>query len=84
MDGDGKKPLKTKITNFYKLHMNIIGVFLRWKFMKETGQLRTGKHLSEELKSSKWDWSRYCHQNVWNRPILKNWKEMSMPQMKMD
>ena len=26
MDGNGKKPLKTKITNFYKLHMNIIGV----------------------------------------------------------
>ena len=22
MDGDGKKPLKTVITNFYKLHMN--------------------------------------------------------------
>ena len=72
MDGDGKKPLKTTITN------------LKWKFMKEIGQLRTGKHLSEELKSSKKDWSRYCHQNDWNSPILKNWKEMSMPQMKMD
>ena len=43
MDGDGKKPLKTVISN------------LKCKFMKEIGQLRTGKHLSEELKSSKKD-----------------------------
>ena len=57
---------------------------LKWKFMKEIGQLRTGNHLSEELKSSKKDWSRYCHQNVWSRPRLKNWKERSMQQMKMD
>ena len=27
MDSDGKKPHKTKITNFYKLHMNIWGIF---------------------------------------------------------
>ena len=49
----GKTPPKTVITNFYKLHMNKGKEYSFKNFKKFGVHLRTGKHLSEELKSSK-------------------------------
>ena len=74
MDGSGKKPLETVITNFHKLHMNK-GKEYWFKNFKKFGVHKAT--IGESIDG----WKRLKKMEI---VTGKKWKERSMPQMKMD